>query len=165
MLLLIRNAKYGSAYTLARSIFESMFRGLWFSLCATDAQLEYFEANDELPLDASGKRMNMSSMATAIDVATGRDPNDLQWFSFTDLKNRGWKYLCSYTHSGLLQLDRRFWSPNGESGYSEEELVEITTTSTTCTLLLVGRFLASQNRVKESKAAEALIQTYGVVSA
>jgi hypothetical protein len=78
MLLLIRNGKYGSAYALARSIFESMFRGLWFSLCATDAQLQYFEENDELPLDASGKRMNMSSMATAIDVATGRDPNDLQ---------------------------------------------------------------------------------------
>jgi len=165
MLLLIRNGKNGSAYTLARSIFESMFRGLWFNLCATDAQLQYFEENDELPLDASGRRMNMSSIASAIDVATGCNPDNKQQFSFTDLKNRGWKGLCSYTHSGLLQLDRRFGSQNGKPGYSEEEFVEITTTTTTCTLLLIGRFLATHNLVAESQAAEALIGTYGAVSA
>ena len=82
-------------------------------------------------------------------------PTTYKLFSFTDLKNRGWKYLCSYTHSGLLQLDRRFWTQDDEPGYSEEELVEITTTTTTCTLLLVGRFLASQKLVKQSHAAEA----------
>lgn len=166
MLLLIRNGKNGSAYALARSIFESMFRGMWFQLCATDAQFEYFDQNDELPLDASGKRqMNMTSMATAIDAATGCDPNDTQRFSFTDLKNRGWKALCSYTHGGLLQLDRRFWSHKGEPGYSEDEFVEITTTCTTCVMLLVGTFLKSQGRGAESQAVEALIigDAYGAV--
>jgi hypothetical protein len=74
MLLLIRHAKYGSAFALARSIFESVFRGLWFQLCATDTELQYFEQNDELPHDSSGERMNMPKMATAIDAATTHDP-------------------------------------------------------------------------------------------
>lgn len=107
-MLLIRAGKIGSAFALSRSIFESMFRGVWFVLCATDAHLEYFERNDELPLDTSGKRMNMTSMATAIDAATGADPSDPADQFFKDLKDRGWKALCSYTHSGLLQLGRRF---------------------------------------------------------
>ena len=50
MLLLIRNGKNGSAFALARSIFESMYRALWINLCATDAQISTFERNDELPL-------------------------------------------------------------------------------------------------------------------
>lgn len=50
MLLLIRNGKVGSAFSLARSIFDSMFRGLWIGLFATDAQIADFEKKDELPL-------------------------------------------------------------------------------------------------------------------
>jgi Family of unknown function (DUF6988) len=159
MLLLIRNAKYGSAFALARSIFESMFRGMWFQLCANDAQLRSFKRNDELPLDASGSRMNMSKMATAIDAATTHDPNDPNDF-FTDLKNRGWEKLCSYAHSGLLQLGRRFTGDKAEPSYSDEQIVEITTSSSTCVLLLVGTFLRGQERIPESEEACALIGTW-----
>jgi Family of unknown function (DUF6988) len=161
MLLLTRNAKYGSAFALGRSIFESMFRGLWFLLCATDADLQYFEQNDELPPDSSGKPMNMQKMASAIDAATTRDPNDPNDF-FTDLKKRGWKSLCSYTHSGLLQLGRRFTGDKAEPSYNDEEIVEITTSCSTCILLLVGTFLNGQNYVAESNAAAALIGSWKI---
>jgi hypothetical protein len=156
MLLLIRNNKNGSAFALARSVFESMFRGMWFQMCATNAQLEYFETNDELPLDATGKQMNMPKMASAIDAATTHDPNDPNDF-FTDLKNRGWKSLCSYTHSGVLQLGRRFTGEKAEPCYRDDEIVEITTSSTTCILLLIMTFLGGQNLFTESHAAAALI--------
>jgi hypothetical protein len=60
MLLLTRNGKVGSAFTLARTIVESMYRGRWLNFCATDAQVEQFERKDELPL-------TMAEMADAID--------------------------------------------------------------------------------------------------
>ena len=161
MILLVRAGKTGSAFSLARSIFESSLRGLWFGLCATDAQLQFFEQNDELPDDAAGKRMNMPKMAVAIDIVTGADPTDPADQFFKDLKDRGWKTLCSYTHSGLLQLGRRFTGHSLEPSYTDEEIVEITTSSTTCALLLIDRFLASHGHAAESKAAMALINTYG----
>jgi hypothetical protein len=111
MVMLIRAGKIGSAFALSRSIFESTFRGVWFALCATDAQLEYFAQSDQLPLDASGNRMNMTSMATAIDAATGADPSDPADQFFKDLKDRGWKALCSYTHSRYAHVKRNMPSP------------------------------------------------------
>jgi hypothetical protein len=160
MLLLIRNEKNGSAFALARSIFESAFRGTWFLLCATDVQLQYFDENDELPPDASNRQMNMSSMATAIDAATGCDPKDPDKFSFTDLKNRGWKALCSYSHSGMLQIGRRFQNDNVEPAYTDAEIIEVTTSSTTCVLLLAGMFLFKHNYIAESEAARALVGSW-----
>jgi hypothetical protein len=162
MLILIRAGKIGSAFALSRSIFESMFRGLWFTLCATDQQLEDFEKNDKLP-----KGLRMEDMATAIDAATGADPNDPADQFFKDLTDRGWKALCSYTHSGLLQLGRRFvgHAVQPGAGYTDEEIVEITTTSTTCILILIDTFLRSQIDDEESKSVIALISTYGPLAA
>jgi hypothetical protein len=148
MLLLVRSDMVGSAFALARSIFESMYRGLWVNFCATDAEIERFEKNDKIGL-------SMTDMAKAIDQcyhANGR---------FTDLKNRGWEALCSYTHTGLLQLGRRFTGHQLEPSYTDGEIVEITTTVTTCVLLLLGRFFARQKYPDEMKEAEKLIESYG----
>src|SRR5215469_8078767 len=152
MLALIRSGKTGSAFALARSVFESMYRGLWINLCASDAQITEFEKKDELPL-------TMGQMAKAIDTTTS-DPADPHQF-FSDLKSRGWSGLCSYTHTGLLQLGSRFTGHNVEPAYKDAEIVEITSTTTTCVLLSVGRFLVTQNHADDAKAAEALIETYG----
>ncbi|MGH9500453.1 MAG: DUF6988 family protein [Terriglobales bacterium] len=158
MLLLIRNNKNGSAFALARSIFEGLFRGTWFQVCATDTQLQDFEKNDELPAG-----INMTTIATAIDAATTHDPQDPN-DHFTDLRKRGWPHLCSYAHSGMLQLARRFTGEKAEPCYKDDEIIEITTSSTTCVLLLVATFLGGQNLFTESHAAAALIGTYGVTS-
>src|SRR5439155_2971804 len=50
MLVLIRAGKVGSAFALARSIFESMYRGMWINFVATDQEIEQFEKNDKIPL-------------------------------------------------------------------------------------------------------------------
>jgi hypothetical protein len=150
MLLLISNDIKGSACVLARSIFESMYRGLWINFCASDEQIRAFERDDHLPL-------RMPAMARAIDQqyqAEGR---------YGELMNRCWPALCSYTHTGLLQLGRRFTGQNVQPSYSEEEMIEATTTVTTCILLLVARFFAVQNHVAECREAEALTKTYGLV--
>lgn len=147
IVLLIRDGKVGSAFGLARSIVESMYRGLWLNFCATNAQVEKFEKTDELPV-------NMTQMAAAID-----EKYKAEGF-FEDLRKRAWPALCSYTHTGMLQLGRRFTGQNVQPNYSDGEIVATTTTMTTCLLLLAGKFLAARNLVNESKEVEALIGTY-----
>ena len=96
----------------------------------------------------------MTEMATAID-----DQYKAEGF-YDDLKKRAWPALNSYAHTGMLQLGRRFTGQNVQPNYSDEEIVETTTTVTTCILLLVAKFLAVRNHVKESKEVEALVGTY-----
>jgi hypothetical protein len=147
ILLLIRNGKLGSAFALARSIVESMYRGLWLNFCATDQQVEKFERTDDLPV-------NMTQMATAIDIKYRGDG------FFEDLRKRAWPALNSYTHTGMLQLGRRFTGQNIQPNYTDEEIVATTTTVTTCLLLLTGKFLAARSLANECKEVEALLGTY-----
>lgn len=148
MLLLIRHGWIGSAFALARSIVESMYRGMWINVCASDAQIQAFEADDKFPV-------NMPDMAKAIDEAYRAHG------FFENLRNRGWAGLCSYTHSGILQLGRRFREHKVQPNYDDREIYEATTTVTTCILILAGKFLAVQNHANESTAVEALVGMYG----
>jgi hypothetical protein len=152
MLRLIRDGKVGAAFALARSIVESMYRGMYMNFVATDPEVQQFEATDEFPI-------KMRAMAQALDKAY--HAGDF----FEDLYNRGWAALCSYTHSGMLQLGRRFTGHNLQPNYTDEEIYAVTTTVTTCVLLLACKFLAVQNQVNDSKTVEALIGTYGPVAA
>ena len=62
VLLLIRSGFTGSAFALARGIFENLYRGMWFNYCATDAEVEQFEKHDKFP-----RGLTMQEMAKAID--------------------------------------------------------------------------------------------------
>jgi hypothetical protein len=148
MLLAIRNDKTGSAFALVRSIVEGVYRGLWINFCAEDAQIQEFERDDHLPV-------NMTQMAQAIDVKY-----QAQGF-FEDLRARSWAALCSYTHTGMLQLGRRFTGANAQPAYTDGEILAATTSATTCILLLVGKFLAVQKHDADCREVEALIGTYG----
>lgn len=150
MLLLIRADKVGSAFALARSTVEGMYRGLWINFAATDAQVERFERNDDIGL-------SMTQIAQSIDAAY-RAGN-----FYEDMKRRSWDGLNSYAHTGMLQLGRRFVGANVEPAYSDGEIFEATTAVTTCILLLVGRFLIRQDHADESQAAEALARTFGPI--
>jgi hypothetical protein len=97
----------------------------------------------------------MPDMAKAIDEAYRA------YGFFEDLRKRGWAALCSYTHSGMLQLGRRFREHKVQPNYDDREIYEATTTVTTCILLLAGKFLAYQNHAAECTAVEALVGIYG----
>jgi hypothetical protein len=148
MLLLIRNDKVGSAFALARSIVEGMYRGMWINACATAEQIQSFDTDDKFPV-------NMPDMAKAIDAAYKAGN------FFEKLKDRGWAALCSYSHSGMLQLGRRFTGSKVEPNYSDGEIYEATATVTTCILLLAGKFLAYQKYAAECASVEALAYSYG----
>src|SRR5215468_7405270 len=95
ILLLIRSEKVGSAFALTRSVVEGMYIGLWINFCATVQQVAKHERDDELP-------RTMQQMADAIDERYHGEG------FFDELKQRTWKAMCSYAHTGMLQLGRRF---------------------------------------------------------
>ena len=151
MLVLIRNDKIGSAFALVRSVVEGVYRGLWINFCATDAQIQDFEQHDRLPV-------NMTGMALEIDAkyqAQGL---------FEHLRSNSWAALCSYAHTGILQLGRRFTGATAKPAYTDEETIQATTIATTCALLLAGKFLAVQNHGADCLEVEALVGTYGPAS-
>ena len=146
--MLVRSNKIGSSFALIRSVVEGVYRGMWINFCATDTEMQEFEREDRLPV-------NMTQMAQAID-----EKYQAQGF-FEDLRAKSWAALCSYTHTGMLQLGRRFIGASAQPAYTDREILVATTTATTCILLLIGKFLAVQNHVADCREAEALIGTYG----
>jgi hypothetical protein len=127
ILLLLRSELVGSGFALVRSVVEILVRGVWMTACATDAQVKKFREQDKLDL-------NFGEMSDAIDKACGID-------FFHDFKTKSWATLNSYTHTGILQLGRRFTGDNLEPSYKEGEQIEVLRTSTIAIVLLVRPFL------------------------
>lgn len=92
IILLIQKHLYSSASTLARPLFESYVKGLWFSDCATQKDFDRlrkdkFEvAFNKLVTDVDSKRKNGLSKP----------------------KENYWSTLNSLTHSGAAQLGRKY---------------------------------------------------------
>jgi hypothetical protein len=135
ILSLLRSGLVGSGFALVRSLVEILVRGVWMTECATDAQVKKFREQDKLDL-------TLGEMSDAIDKASGID-------SFHDLKTRSWDALNSYTHTGILQLGRRFTGDKLESSYKDGEQIEVLRMSTVSILLLV-RFFLMRHRQKEA---------------
>ena len=94
ILLLMRSGLVGSAFALTRSITEILVRGVWLTVCATDEQVMKFVKQDKID-------PTFAQMSEAIDKTCGVD-------FFADLKIKTWSALNSYTHTGMLQVGRRF---------------------------------------------------------
>jgi hypothetical protein len=150
LLLLIRSGFVGSAFALARGIFDNLYRGLWFNCCATDTEIQQFEKDDKLP-----PGLKMPQMAKAIDAKY--QAGDF----YQNFMKTFWSPLCSYAHTGMLQLGHRFNEDKVAGVYSDVQILAATTIATNCYLMLAGRFLAAQNHAEKSNAVEALKHTYG----
>lgn len=149
MLVLITEGMTSSAFALARSIFEGMYRGLWIDRAATEAEIEHFIKKDKI-------QISISTMAKEIDKAYGSGN------SFDDLKKREWNALNSYTHNGMLQLGRRF--TERELAYTDAQRAEIMSAVTKCVLMLIALFLSRRGFVHECSEVEKLISSCGPMS-
>jgi hypothetical protein len=147
VLLLVRNDKVGSAFALARMVFEGTYRGLWLNFPATEQQVGDFVNTDKLPL-------SLTELAAAID-----EKYHAQGF-FEDFRKKSWSALCSYAHTGMLQLGRRFTGSVAQPSYTDEEICGVAQGITTCVILLAAKFLAVHNHGDDTKKMEALIGTY-----
>jgi Family of unknown function (DUF6988) len=136
MLMLLMHERTGSALTLARSIFDGMYRGLWIDKIATDAEVERFVRNDEIEIP-------IGEMAKAIDGLSGAGTH------FNDLRKIAWGKLCSFSHNGMQQLGRRFTGTLTRPSYSEDQIASITELATVCILFLIQGFLEARGFTRE----------------
>ena len=112
IVLLVANKLYGSAFSLARLIFEAYVRGVWLQMCATDAEIEEYK-NDKL-------KKKFASLIKDIENCDGFDEKVL-----STAKTANWISMNSYTHSGYLQTVRRNKEETIEPNYTEEEINEV----------------------------------------
>jgi Family of unknown function (DUF6988) len=145
-ILLMRSSLFGSAFALLRSIVEIVVRGVWIATCATDAQITEFREKDDL--DPS-----FGEMSQAIDAKCGID-------FFQNLKTKSWDALNSYTHTGALQLGRRFNGNKIEPLYRDGEKIEVIRMSTTMLLMIVRPFLAKHGHNNEAAEIDQIGQKW-----
>ena len=126
----------GSAMAMIRLVYDAMFRALWLNECAKAEQVEQ-AAEDELnwlriPVREDIKRAYFGdavedpAKAAELDKVFGKEI---------------WKTLSSYTHSGSLQLTRRFTFNQVQPHYTDHELAQAfsraTDTLMFCSVLLL----------------------------
>ena len=134
---LIRLKLIGSAFALVRSVVEILVRAAWFTCCATKEQVSKFIREDKIDL-------HFGEMADAID-----ESQQIEFFH--DFKEKNWQVLNSYTHTGILQLGRRWTGDKLAPSYKDEEIIEVVRTCTMCILLAIQPYLAKNGQADASK--------------
>jgi len=133
----IRRGAFGSAFALARPVYDSSLRAFWVNACATDEQVRELVTYDHH--DRVIPRGN--DLYSKLDATYGLN-NQIQ-----SLKGK-WEAMSSYTHSGLRQLGRRGFRGAKPHGYTPRAIIEIVDFSTSS--------LASLARVYINAAGNAL---------
>lgn len=112
IVLLIANKLVGSAFSLARILFEAYIRGLWISRCANDKEIGDFKKNK--------LEKTFDTLIQEIEQEDGFKEGIL-----SRAKAANWKAMNSYTHSGFFQSVRRNKEKTIEPNYDEDEILEI----------------------------------------
>jgi hypothetical protein len=101
--LLTRSGLNGSAFAMVRLMYDAMLRAFWINKVATEQQIEQ-ATRDELgfPLENICDEIKR-------DYFSDRPADEAQLFgSFLQRIKDAWGPMCSYTHSGALQLSRHW---------------------------------------------------------
>ena len=146
--LLIDRKLYGSAFALVRPLFETLFRIHWVNKRASGDQIEEIYGQDNFRFP------KMDEMVQMIDESYSSDN------FFIDLKLNSWSAMCSYTHSGLLPISRRFTSGDVRPNYETEEILEVLNSSNMAILLITRLFFISMGQAIEAKESEKMILEY-----
>lgn len=102
---------FAAAFSLVRVEFEAYIRGEWLSQCASDGLVEAFIQGKEPPrIDCLLEQLEM-----------------LESFNekmLSQIKQKTWKLMCAYTHTGGLHVQRWNTADGIEANYTKEEVVE-----------------------------------------
>jgi hypothetical protein len=146
ILMLLRNDFNGSAFALVRPVVEALVRA-HVALMGTD--------KDIASIQADSYKTNFGIIGAEIDKAFGLDG------FFQRFLDSAKKALHSHTHSGALQLGRRFKGNDVIQNYSDGEIIEVIRTTSTAaflvTVLLTKRFKFEE----EWKMANQLFEELG----
>ena len=111
IVLTTREQWHGSAFALIRLQFEAYVRGQWLRYCASDDDLATFKERDKL-----GK-----TFGEIIGDLEGHEAFDEGILS--NIKEKSWRAMNSFTHTGRLQVVRRIRTTEIGSNYPQEEIV------------------------------------------
>jgi hypothetical protein len=158
----------GSAFALLRAVFESYWRALWINKVATAEQIEQ-ASRDELRFP---KMRQMRGEIKRAYFATPDEkeltPEELEEAQrlrelgdkFFGYVKKMWPALNSYTHSGALQIGRRFTGDQVKANYSEADIAQALTVATTGLLLLLHMFFVSSEHYEEVDEIHTMLASY-----
>ncbi len=143
--LLIRHKHPGSAMALVRSVIEAMYKGAWVIAKASEQDAEKIR-EDKFKFPGTG------TMVTQADeeFQTGG--------FFAAAKAGNWNTLNSFTHTGGMQLGRRFTKNDLAINYPDEELAHAVKSTLTAIGILALPFLASINRPDDVAKVTAILE-------
>ncbi len=104
---------HGSAFALVRIEFEAYVRGQWLRYCASDDEVVRFKERDKLN----------KTFGEIIGDLEGEEAFNVG--AVSDIKQKSWRDMNSFTHTGLLQVIRRISPTEVGSNYPEEEIVGV----------------------------------------
>lgn len=121
--LLARGGLYGSMLALVRSLLEAFIRGIWLARCASDVEIDTFHQRDRI-------EKTFETLICEVEQAIGNERGTLQ-----DLKKQSWGAMNSFTHTGMMQITRRYAEGLTTPNYSAHDLVKALNLSTTLGLI------------------------------
>jgi hypothetical protein len=104
---------YGPAFSLIRAQFEAFVRGAWLRLCATPADFKQFTDSDKI-------KHQFSELIDAIEAHPEFSDKVL-----SGIHKTVWRAMNSYTHAGMLQVERRIKLGFIEPNYEPTEVIEV----------------------------------------
>ena len=110
-IVLLERELYSSAVALVRPQYEAYVRGLWLAHCASDAQVQRFASGGEPP--------KISIMLLALESIEAYKDGQL-----SKIKDESWSAMCSFTHTGALQVERWLTKDAIEQNFPPEDLVQ-----------------------------------------
>jgi hypothetical protein len=113
IVVLLERGLYATAAALVRVAFDAYCRGQWLAHCATDPQRDQFLADkDPFP--------KFSDLLADIEARP-----EFALGTLSKIKGKSWGAMCSYTHTGGLQVQRWITAESIEPNYPTEELLEV----------------------------------------
>lgn len=126
---LIQNDLCGSAFALARPVYETLYRAHWIAACANETQVNnLFEDKDIFP--------KMHVLVSQIDKAFNSGN------FWQTIKRSTWNPMNDYTHSGIRQVGRRFNDNQVLQNYEKEEILEVLNGTNMALLLIASLFFS-----------------------
>jgi hypothetical protein len=122
---LLDSRLYASAFALVRAQYDAYVRGLWLSFCATEDEVAAFSSGNE-----PKKMNNIGALLTELETVEAYEGGQLSNF-----KADSWSAMCSYTHTGGLQVQRWQTQEAIEPNYAIEEICEVAKVSGAFALL------------------------------
>lgn len=112
MVYLIEAQLYASAFALLRSAFEAYIRGEWLAQCTSDEVVDAFLRGKDVP--------KIDCLLSELEMLDSFKQKVL-----SQIKQKSWRAMCAYTHTGGLHVQRRNTEDGIEANYSRDEVLEV----------------------------------------